>query len=58
MSFTPKSKESNKGVSRKDRIVCLDIGVDRKKRLTEYAKKHNLSISETVRQIVDYCILD
>jgi hypothetical protein len=57
MTFKPERKKSKTATStRADRMICVDVGVERKKMFCEYCKTTGLSQTEMFRQMLDYCM--
>lgn len=42
--------------SRKDRILCADIGKGRKERLIEFCDKNGTSQTSMIKQMIDHCM--
>jgi len=53
--FKPKV-EKDPRTNRKETTVTAIIGEDRKKRFVEYCKKHKISQTECLKQMIDHCI--
>lgn len=53
--FTP-VKKTRKDIARPhNEIVYAHIGPERKLKLDNLCSKHNLSLSEMIRQMIDHC---
>ena len=48
--------QSVRQIPRRERVICIDIGYERKAKLKLFCLQHNVAMTEMLRQMIDHCI--
>jgi len=54
--MNPFKPTARRDISRREKVICLDIGADRKARLSQFCASRNISKTDMIKQMIDHCI--